>query len=605
VLWAFVGTAKIARAQRQWWWVTESSFLRSKSVVDGNSPEWRALHSIARKTRSWRGAVIGAEAFALLLTLVLLLLLAPWWWWTVIAAVVMPPLARYGRPAHRPIVQSAVTAPIVRKISTDAIVRAYEAAGLCSTDPKKPADHLGFGSVMSRDALDKASQVVVYLPYGGTFAAVVSAKAKIASGLDVAESQVYFTKDKKSERRHTLLVLDTDPLGEPAGRTPLLDFKQRSIWHKVPFGLDQFGRKVAFCLMWYSMLIGAQPRKGKTFSGRLLALYAALDPWVNLTIIDGRMSPDWLPFRYIAHRYVRGTFPTRDGDPVEQALDALREIRRHIDTVNEELAKLTVAECPQGKLTEQLYRKNPKLRVWMLIMEEFQVYFELADQKVNKEIAQLLAEIQAMGPAAGAILVSLSQKPSQVGSGDVQRLFNRYRDNHTIRFGLRCGNRDVSNAVLGNEAYGEGYDCSGLPLGDEYRGIGILYGLTDDAPTVRTYLADGEDAEAICLAARKLREKARTLSGYALGVEVDEPESDIVADLLSVIGGDAGLWWETAAERLAGRIPARHADATGESVSAAARARGIPSTDVRWPPGRAGTNRKGCRKADLERAARP
>ena len=160
-----------------------------------------------------------------------------------------------------------------------------------------------------------------------------------------------------------------------------------------------------------------------------------------------------------------------------------------------------------------------------------------------------------MGPAAGVILVSLSQKPSGVGAGDVQRLFNRYRDNHQLRFGLRCGNRDVSIAILGNESYGEGYDCSGLPLGEEYQGIGILYGLTDDAPTVRTYLADGEDAEVICLAARKIREKARTLSGDALGVELDEPESDIVADLLEVIGGDAGLWWETAAERLAEPLP--------------------------------------------------
>jgi DNA segregation ATPase FtsK/SpoIIIE, S-DNA-T family len=604
VIWAFVGAARIAEAQRRWWWVSEQSFLRSKAVVDGNSPEWRALHSTVRKTRSWRGAVLGAEAFAVVLAVVLIAWLAPWWAWLIVAAVAVPPLARQGRPAHRPIVSSAVTTPLVRRISTDSIIRAYERAGLSSTDPKKPADHLGFGSTMSRDALDRGSHVVVYLPFGGTFDAVVNAKPKIASGLDVLESQVYFRRDKQSERRHTLLVLDTDPLGEPAGRTPLLDCKQRSIWRKVPFGLDQFGRKVAFCLMWYSMLIGAQPRKGKTFSGRLIALYAALDPWVNITIIDGRMSPDWLPFRYVAHRYVRGTFPTRDGDPVQQALEALREIRRHIDTVNEELAKLSVAECPQGKLTEQLYRKNPKLRVWMLIMEEFQVYFELADQKVNKEIAQLLAEIQAMGPAAGAILVSLSQKPSGVGAGDVQRLFNRYRDNHQLRFGLRCGSRDVSNAVLGSEAYGEGYDCSGLPLGDEYRGVGILYGLTDDAPTVRTYLADGEDAEAICLAGRKLREKHRTLSGDALGVEVDEPESDIVADLTEVFGADPGLWWEVAAERLAGRFPMRYADATGDSVRSSCASRGVPSVDVRMPPTRDGEKHRGCRKVDVEGADR-
>jgi len=605
VIWAFVGAVRIAKAQLGWWWVSEQSFLRSKAVVDGNSPEWRALHGLARKTRSWRGAALGAEAFAIVLALVLIAWLAPWWSWLIVAAAAMPPLARKGRPAHRPIVQSAVTTPLIRRISTDAIIRAYERAGLCSTDPKKPADQLGFGSVMSRDALDKGSQVDVMLPYGGTFASVVNAKPKIASGLDVLESQVYFTKDKKSERRHTLRVLDTDPLGEAAGRTPLLDCKQRSVWRKFPFGLDQFGRRVAFCLMWISLLIGAQPRRGKTFAGRLVALFCALDPFVDIILIDGKASKDWQPLRMVAHRFIQGVHPTRDGDPVQRALDSLYEIDAHIVHVNAELAKLPVSECPEGKLTEKLSRR-PDLHVKLLIMEEFQCYYELDDQKKCKEFAALLSRIGALGPAAGVIIESLSQKPSGVGSGqDMTRLFNRFRDNHIARFALRCATRDVSMAVMGNESYGEGYDASGLPLGDDRKGIGILYGLEDDAPTVRTYLADGQDAEVICLAARKLREKNRTLSGDALGVEVDEPESDIVADLLKVMRGDSGLWWETAAERLEAEFPMRHADATGESISAAARARGIPSTDVRWPPTRDGKNRKGCKKADLERAARP
>lgn len=603
LLWAVVGVLRTANAQRKWWWVTEQSRLRTKAVLDGNSPEWRSLHTHVIKRRSWRGAVLGGEVAAVMLALVLIDALAPWYAWLILAAVAVPPFARAGRPAHLPIIESAVTAPLVRKISTDAIIRAYEAAGLCSTDPKKPADHLGFGSTMSRDALDKGSQVDIVLPYGGTFAAVVNAKTKVASGLDVAESQVYFTRAKQSERRHTLRVLDTDPLGEPAGRSPLLDCKQRSVWRKMPFGLDQFGRKVAFLLLWISLLIGAQPRRGKTFAGRLIALYCALDPYVDITLIDGKSSKDWQPLRYVAHRFIQGTHPTKDGDPVKRALAALQEIDRHIVHVNDELKKLPVSECPEGKLTEKLYRR-PDLHVQLLIMEEFQCYFELDDQKQNKEFANLLSRIGALGPSVGVILVSLSQKPSGVGAGDVQRLFNRFRDNHLIRFALRCANRDVSMAILGSESYGEGYDASGLPLGEEFKGIGILYGLLDDAPLVRTYLADGEDAEVICLAARKLREKARTLSGDALGVEVDEPESDIAADLIKVMGGDSALWWETAAERLAAEFPMRHADATAESVSAAARARGVPSTDVRWPPGRTGTNRKGCRKADLAAAAR-
>jgi hypothetical protein len=121
---------------------------------------------------------------------------------------------------------------------------------------------------------------------------------------------------------------------------------------------------------------------------------------------------------------------------------------------------------------------------------------------------------------------------------------------------------------------------------------------------VRTYLADGEDAEVICLAARKLREKARTLTGAAVAEELAVDASDIAADLLAVMGTDSGLWWETAAERLAEHFAMRHADANAESVSAACRARGIVSADVRWPPGRTGTNKKGCKRTSLQSAAR-
>ena len=63
-VWAFVGAARIAEAQRQWWWVSERRSCGPRPSWTATRPEWRALHGIARKTRSWRGAVIGAEAFA-------------------------------------------------------------------------------------------------------------------------------------------------------------------------------------------------------------------------------------------------------------------------------------------------------------------------------------------------------------------------------------------------------------------------------------------------------------------------------------------------------------------------------------------------------------
>ena len=147
-----------------------------------------------------------------------------------------------------------------------------------------------------------------------------------------------------------------------------------------------------------------------------LVLYAALDPWVDITLIDGKSSPDWLPLRYVAHRFIQGTYPTRDGNPAQRALEALRAwIDRHIEHVNDELKKLPVSECPQGKLTEKLYRR-PDLHVQLLIMEEFQCYFELDDQRLNKEFANLLSRIGAMGPSVGVILMSAVRRSRQVSA---------------------------------------------------------------------------------------------------------------------------------------------------------------------------------------------
>ena len=59
-----------------------------------------------------------------------------------------------------------------------------------------------------------------------------------------------------------------------------------------------------------------------------------------------------------------------------------------------------------------------------------------------------------------------------------------------MRFSLRTSSYSVSEAVLGQGAYGEGLDSSTLL--PEYKGVGILRGASDASPTVRTFLADGK-----------------------------------------------------------------------------------------------------------------
>src|SRR5204863_65123 len=75
----------------------------------------------------------------------------------------------------------------------------------------------------------------------------------------------------------------------------------------------------------------------------------------------------------------------------------------------------------------------------------------------------------------------------------------------------------------------------------QYKGVGILRGASDASPTVRTYLADGQDAERILTIARSLRQRAGTLSGMALGEADTQPPASIAADVLAVFTGQPGL----------------------------------------------------------------
>jgi DNA segregation ATPase FtsK/SpoIIIE, S-DNA-T family len=594
---ALVGVFRLAGRQLRWWWVAEQDDLRQRAATDNEPEVWSKLTDQARAIRLYRGIVLLGEVAGLVVVLVLLHY-SPGWVTVLLVVVAVPLLARAGRPGRR-VIGSAVVAHRYRKLNSDIVLRAYYAAGL--GHPDKVDQRVDFGSVMARDG--DGSRVVVDLPFGTTYDDAVKAKGKIASGLDVSLFQVFLTKDRSSHRRHVLWVADQDPLAIPAGKTPLLDCKPRDIWEPLFAGLDERATRVTLFLLWISILVGAQPRKGKTFTARLMALYAALDPYVRITIADGKNSPDWAKFRLVAHRMIFGTVPnSNDSDPVNNLLDALREIKAHIEQVNDFLSTLPVTECPEGKLTRELSRRYPHLRVWLLVVEEFQLYFETDDQDTNKEIAKLLSFIMAVGPSAGVILLSSSQKPSGVGAGDVQRLFNRYRDNHTVRIALKCGNRDVSMAVLGGDAYQEGYDASALPVGPEYRGVGYLYGASDDTPLVRWHLADAEDAAKILLAARAHRDRLGLLTGMAAGEDMTRDLRDVLRDVRCVFyAGEAWVSWPQIAARLAEQMPEHYSDMTAEAASAQVRALKVPSVDGR---DKADGNRvvKGAKLKDIDAA---
>lgn len=586
--WSVVGICRLTGRAFRWWWHAELSALEQEAAAKGDLMAGPRIAEQAREARRARGLFLLAGMVAFLVAALLVGLLTPGWVPAALVVTAVPWLAHIGRPKTMPIVRSAVVTNRFRRINSDIVVRAYHKAGLCN--PDKPDQQLEWGSTMWRDRRETGSGVVIDLPFGGKFKDVLKKKEEIASGLDVHVNQVFLTKGDR-ERRHTLFVADVDPLAIPVGKTDMLDCKPRNIWRPMPIGRDERFDLVTLSLLWNSVLVGAMPRKGKTFFIRLILLYCALDPWVKILGADGKKSTDYDKVRLIAHRWVIGDAPNpRDDNPLERFEDMLDEVLDHIAEVNDVLATLPVEMCPEGKLTEQLARdpRYPALRVWVLVGEEFQVYFETEDQDFNIRIANKWGRIMAQGPSAGVILLDSSQKPSRVGKGDVSRLFDRFRDNHQVRFALRCGNRHVSEAILGGDAYEEGHDASSLPIGDgtngtkDYRGIGILYGATDVTPTVRTFFADHTDAEKILTAARKLREQYGTLSGDAAGETVIRDRRDVMADARSVFyAGEARISWPELAERLQRELPEHYADITADAISAQLRALQVETSSVR------------------------
>ena len=156
----------------------------------------------------------------------------------------------------------------------------------------------------------------------------------------------------------------------------------------------------------------------------------------------------------------------------------------------------------------------------------------------------------------------------------------------------------ANDMVLGISAYKNGIRATTFrPEVDA--GIGYLVGVSSQPQIVRTYYLDMAATERVAKRARALREHAGTRFGVALGEDDAAPQRDVLADVLEGFGGDNGLQWPALAERLAARFPERWDGATGDTVSAELRARGVRSVDVKAD----GQARKGCRRADVETAA--
>lgn len=589
------GAWRWSTAIGRWVFDAEGKGLRLASVVNEDAAEYLKLSRQRNDRVRLRGITATLAGVIGLAAALTLYVMAPSWLLLLFVATLTTTLGAVGAPADRPLIDMAKVTFRKRRLSSDIVIRAHEASGLTTKDQT-----IAFPRPIGRDG--DGWRVIVDLPYGKSFKDALNAHTRLASGMDIAATQLFLDKDESSERRVSYWIADRDPLAVPSGKSPLLGATRVDFWKPFPWGVDERGNPVMATLLWLSLLVGAVPRQGKTFSARTIALAAALDPYVRLYVFDGKASPDWRKFALVAHRIGFGIVPKNGFDPVVHLLTSLRELKADVEDRYHRLSELPLHVCPEGKLTPEISRdKKLNMPLTLFVVDEVQEY--LTHPEHGKEILSLLVYLARVGPAVGVSVMTSTQKP------DDKACPSELRDQHQARFALRVGSWQVSDVILGAGSYSEGLDASKLLK--SHKGVGLLKGMSDDAGIVRTYLADGRDAERILTRAAALREAEGTLSGDAVG-EAPAPETSatILDDVAQVLGkGEAKVWSETIVDRLADLRPDVYgpwadldAKPKAEALTAALKPFGVATEQIGRRIDGKTVNKRGIKREDLAAA---
>ncbi|MFH9121115.1 FtsK/SpoIIIE domain-containing protein [Streptomyces globisporus] len=461
-------------------------------------------HAERTRTRRWR---FGAAATAVAAATIGILLADPMVQAGVAAAVVTP-LAHLGRGKDTVLLDQGPP-PLRVDMSAQQLNDALRAAGLLKSgrgDEEGPRVTCTMGPV--RDGRGWA--VIFDLPRGGgkTASDVLAKREVIAQELGVDEIQVIMSRVRAAKGgnagRVSMWVADDDPyLGAP-NPSPLAKAQSFSIWDPIPFGQDARGNRIEVPVMWQSMFFGGLPRRGKTFTQRLMTAAGLLDAYVRHYVADGKGGADWMPMRAVAHRLVMGA----EDDAIEALKAMLAELLIEMERRFAILRELPTSLCPEGKLTPEIV-KLKNLPVIFVTIDELQEYFTAMEKEDRDQVINDLCRIARRGPAAGFVSNFASQRP------DAESVPTKLREIITLRYSTQVVDKASSDMVLGKGKAAQGADAS--VLSEDHVGTGVLVTGPASYVTVRADYLDGTGFTKLCTTGRTLRQAAGQLTGDAAG----------------------------------------------------------------------------------------
>jgi hypothetical protein len=314
-------------------------------------------------------------------------------------------------------------------------------------------------------------KLLVKMPPGSHTGELEEAADHLASALGVREVRV--VRDRENATFAHVVVARRDSLADGSFPWPYAENARSSLWDPIPIGMDENGDPARLELPERNVLVGGEPGAGKSVFLSLLVAAAALDPTVQITLLDGKL---------VELAAWRGCATNAVGPSITDAIEVLGELRSEMD------------ERYQRLLTLKRRKVDPAdgLALHVVVIDELAFYLGGSDRKQRSEVTELLRDLVSRGRAAGIIVLAATQKPS----ADV--IPTQIRDLFGFRVALRCSTPQASDTVLGQGWASLGY--SAATVDPSARGVG--YVLAEGGVPIRFRSCHLTDADIEIVAAR-------------------------------------------------------------------------------------------------------
>lgn len=515
------GTGRLIVRWGKWVADTEARPVEAKAAASADIEAWLSLsREKSRRVRPRRIASLAVAASTGITTMVSAFLVPGW---TLTAALSAAALAGLnGKKGDKPLITRYVATNILRRLDSTEVFEALAAIGI---EGKKGRKGVEFAAEVMRDGPGWRAEVD--LPPGVEATAVLEKRSALAAAMRRPISTVWPEGDRTAHPgRLVLWVAQRDPAKAARKLWPLMKDGQADVYQPLPYGFDPRGNLVEITLMYSNLLVGGIPGSGKTSCALAIVLGVALDPTAELWIFELKGSGDLDAVRPVCHRYVSGD----EDEDLEAALGGMRSGIAEYQRRAKFIKSLPASEVPEGrKVTRALAEKYPEQQLGprVIVIDEVQELFTHAEYK--DEAAALATRLIKKGRAYGIILILLTQNP------DAPSLPTGVSSSVGTRLCLAVMDWRANNNVLGTGAYDRGMRATDISVDEQ--GTGIL-ARGREGITVRAAFIKQTEAEDIGNRALALRTAAGTLTGQAVGAQVEEQDVETVLDHLRAIWPD-------------------------------------------------------------------